>query len=899
MRFFRVFALVLCVVAAVPGIASAQTGKKVVRVADPLDEELSALIYSDAASFRVAYSMLARSFAAHLHGDTDGMTADTLSTHSAAYDPASGPALAPGIVLFHLARPLDIMEGMDNFARKVQVRVLTYRLHWMAGDPEKALSHANALIEDLRAVGVEDALLPSVLADAAVLALRAGDRAGARTLFASASACGEQFCPRDLIFAMMNPRSRKQDAPPDYSAEAMRDAALSRAKIMFPGNDEIAAQILLEYDYVTGRALESIRKMLDLAASTENSGILTSRQRRDMRHMALRLANFFDFETYFLTGDSVAETVTWLDGDTGRLPTDSLRKVNYLSDKRLSSKDNLMRRAPLFVLLLQHGDQRGDAVVAEAIRIRLLLNGDAWETAKTALQRLIAQSRADGFSDSELHSIWMDLWAVAILTGDTATAQEAEHAVLPCITGRCRDDLNARFFESAAAAKRMAWMDGMLDLSIRFAEPMVRDLFPGNGLLIADLYDAIGDAEDFPMDAARRALLSFRIAEGARDIAPMDLVFRAARAMETLIYAGDYDGAADLADRVVSRVGEAEATILPFLKNRARAAFRIGDRRAEGFYRATVRHALALGSDTNDIALDLMDTGYLDVLDQLAAGTTVEPGVLARLRFRQGRPADAADILMQARRALEGADKAVETLADYLSKKAERLRAGGQTRLSDEALERRQAVLDAGRIDEDEPLFYESHWWAAKTAYQEAFYRDAAGDPAGAEALRTLAFLNGPPAVWVPLDDVQADADIAVLMEKWGGSGWPSYSYNEIRDLINLRDSGYFEAAEMAMRGHSTLARAAEINGTYVDAQTLWQMAFTFARVGEANEAFDLMNRAARLAANLSFEGAGGANGGTLQLLERDRWRYLLFVDIAWAAVLGQAPETMSVVSRY
>ena len=95
------------------------------------------------------------------------------------------------------------------------------------------------------------------------------------------------------------------------------------------------------------------------------------------------------------------------------------------------------------------------------------------------------------------------------------------------------------------------------------------------------------------------------------------------------------------------------------------------------------------------------------------------------------------------------------------------------------------------------------------------------------------------------------------------------------------------------------VALGAEANGSYTDAQTLWQMAFTFARVGETDIAFDLMNRAARIAATLSFEGAGGADGGTLQLLERDRWRYLLFVDIAWSAMSGQAPEDMLVVSRY
>lgn len=124
-------------------------------------------------------------------------------------------------------------------------------------------------------------------------------------------------------------------------------------------------------------------------------------------------------------------------------------------------------------------------------------------------------------------------------------------------------------------------------------------------------------------------------------------------------------------------------------------------------------------------------------------------------------------------------------------------------------------------------------------------------------------------------------------------------SYDSIRWIIELRDEGNYESAAQNLRGYSYIAKAAELNGAYVDAQALWQMDFTFARVGESKIAFDLMNLAARIAANLSFEGAGGADGGTLQLLERDRWRYLLFVDIPWAAVTGQAREDTLVVSRY
>lgn len=117
-----------------------------------------------------------------------------------------------------------------------------------------------------------------------------------------------------------------------------------------------------------------------------------------------------------------------------------------------------------------------------------------------------------------------------------------------------------------------------------------------------------------------------------------------------------------------------------------------------------------------------------------------------------------------------------------------------------------------------------------------------------------------------------------------------------IQTILEIRDTGNYQGAAVAMCNMGWLAQGAVLNGRYVDAQALWQMAFTFVRGGETAIAVDLMDRAAKIAATLSFK---GADQGMLQVLERDRWRYLLFVDIAWAALSGQTPDDMLVVSRY
>lgn len=165
------------------------------------------------------------------------------------------------------------------------------------------------------------------------------------------------------------------------------------------------------------------------------------------------------------------------------------------------------------------------------------------------------------------------------------------------------------------------------------------------------------------------------------------------------------------------------------------------------------------------------------------------------------------------------------------------------------------------------------------TRLQHAYFLEAAGRTAEAATIR--AGLN---------------------LDAWVSQG-PSWGvYQALDDMLKYRDFGAYEGAAEGARliadqyeaGSGILSAA-----TYRDAQYLWQVAFTLARGGDADRAFALMRTAASLAARLSFAEAGGADGGSLQLLRRDRYRYLLFVDIAWAWTTGIPPQRMSMSSRY
>lgn len=205
-------------------------------------------------------------------------------------------------------------------------------------------------------------------------------------------------------------------------------------------------------------------------------------------------------------------------------------------------------------------------------------------------------------------------------------------------------------------------------------------------------------------------------------------------------------------------------------------------------------------------------------------------------------------------------------------------------------------VDDAGR---EEPLVAKA-WLAAV----DGRFDDAANLLAGIRAPRLVTALQRAHYLQTAGRAGEAAALRASLdIEAWATAPRDfSLDPPAVREIIDLRDYGAYEgAAEGARR----MAREYDFTGAdrlrldYRDAQILWQIAYSLARGGEAQQAFSLMKTAAETAARISFETAGGANGGSLQLLRRDRYNYLLFVDIAWAWTTGVPPQSMTMSSRY
>lgn len=905
MTVLRVVLAVVLVWAVAPVQPAAQQGPE---DPDALAAEFLGLMNEGKRGFVASDAVLSRAFAAHLRGEGAAGSVAELSARRAAYDPLADSGFTAGMLYFYLARPVAVLRELGGGPNEVFSQIIEIRLRWLSGATDLALQQAEVLIGqmDQQGAGWSDPEMTSLLADAAVLSWRAGKTEQAERFFTRARVCAEPRCPADLVFGWLGEKRTPSDAPYDaYDPEALAGQAGTDAGVLFPGDQEVQEEIRREALFMSGRYRALLAKAVSLALSGSDPADLPGPERRRSGQLALRVMGATDFSSYLMTTDSVAGQMRMVALSHGEAPAKAPAEVAYL-DPQAGYADLLLRELPLVQLLLGLSDRRGDDVVAELIRIRLLLSAGELDRAGQALARLAGSASARGFSGRELASVLFDQWAVAVLSGQQALAERLERETASCRTDPCDEDIVLAAFERGRALPRVARNSDLREVLFQAADPVLRQLFPGDQLKLADLYDTgAAGGQSRPMDAARYDLLSISFAETAPDIAPGDLARRAARVMHTLVYAGQYAAAADLGDRIAARLktaGQGAALSYGFYQYRARAAFWQDDARAEAFYARAVDLALTdLASGAvqphhlASLALDLADTAFLGIQDQLLSAGVGDPGLLARLRFRQGRPEEAADILSAQRRQAEQATG--ERMSAFFQAIAARHLRNRQLDRYVEAWQRARAAAEGTGIPPDHHHNYRYFWDLKALAYQEAVYRDAAGQTARAAALRAL---GGNPAWfrddWAPLGDrPEAEAIAAYDGRAFKGDD----SYDLIRKVITLRDQGNYQAAARYMKNFRWVAVAAEANGAYVDAQTLWQMAFTFARSGETEIAFDLMNRAARIAARLSFEGAGGADGGTLQLLERDRWRYLLFVDIAWAAVSGQAPQDMLVVSRY
>lgn len=241
---------------------------------------------------------------------------------------------------------------------------------------------------------------------------------------------------------------------------------------------------------------------------------------------------------------------------------------------------------------------------------------------------------------------------------------------------------------------------GLRDILLSAADPFLRTNFPGDLLELAELYRVgVGGALYRPMDAARLDLVAMGIVETAPEATPKQLASWAANVMDTLVYAGRYNQAAALGDRIEARLikaGAEDAFNAKFWRFRARAAFWLDDPNAADFYDRAVDAVPLGGGAFNDLALDLLDTSYLDQLDRLLARGDSASSILARLRYRQGRHTDAADVIAAKRQQIE---------TQFAS----------------------QQISDAYRDR------------LRNLAFQEAIYRGAAVDPARAGELREQA----------------------------------------------------------------------------------------------------------------------------------------------------------------
>ncbi|WP_238364582.1 hypothetical protein [Mesobacterium pallidum] len=865
-------------------LALLATAPRAQEVDASLYDELVALTAGDMGE-DAARLILRHGYAEHL-GDVD--TVAELAALPAAYAPSAGNRLTAAMLHYPMGRVIDILHEMGRGSDVVLAWHIEYRLRWRAGQEADAWADVQTILDSLAPaeLGWDDPSLTSLLADAAVLAFRAGQIEAAEGYFARAKTCGEMPCAADVVqgwgqgYLDAEPREGLRPDPAVLLA-----AAEAHVPLIYADQNGMMAALRREHAFATGGGPAL------LSAALTRGGTPA-----ELRQMAERLVSADQRARMAMTYYGVLNELRGRAERGAMMPVDEVVEDTIFDDTALRIT-NALETFPMLMPLLRGSDGPGHALVAGLMEARLRAGMGHTEDALAQVIGLIAAGRDAGHGDTTLAAFHADAWALARMLGRDALAQEAWARFAPCLDAPCPEDLVARVFEPPFDLPTPGPVGLPQDKAAAFQAPEIERIFPGDLLVLSELYRA-GNSQDRPMDSARNALISINYALRAEGIAPATLRDRAAAAMDTLIYAGRYADAADVGDRTLDRLPEGSPVLADpdaawFWRIRGRAAQRLGQPRAETYYARAID--LSVGES---LLLDLMDTSYTDLLDR-ALDKAPSREMRARLRARQGRLEEAAELILAERRAREaGGTGSREVAAGRFTARAEVALQHG--RLDDHvALLARAAAATEGAVPPDLGPVYARFWDMRGLAWQEAAYREAAGQPLAAARLRAL---GGPvdwmPATWAPLPARVGPEHDQGFADSSGGFSSNS-SYDKIRHLIDFRDRGNYEAAAALMTGYRWVALGAEANGAYVDAQTLWQMAFTFARGGDTGVAFDLMNRAARIAATLSFEGAGGAGGGTLQLLERDRWRYLLFVDIAWARLSGQAPEEMLVVSRY
>ncbi|MEL7116841.1 MAG: hypothetical protein AAGP08_14890, partial [Pseudomonadota bacterium] len=827
-------------------------------------------------------ALVFRSLAAQLRPGAAPETAADLNRYYAIYRPTSGKRLEPGTLIYYLAQPIAALRDRGRPEDILRAEIMELRLIWMAGLPDRALTRAEAL---LTTTAYNDRTLNALLADAAVLFVRAGRVDDAERLMQRALACGTAFCPDDIFYSWIDRDAGATSPAEAADPEARYAAAKSWVATHLGRATPIEAAMAQEHAFATGQLVRELGIALDLAL--QPSDTLSDLDRARIRGAADRyLGSNTALDNLFFV-DTVSNKLFDQVYENKEMRQSDLLWTQYTVANEDGTLGRVQRKMALLAVLYAASDRSDDWLTANLARARMFAAMGARTEAIEVLTATVSDARAQGYTDRQIAPQIADLWAFARRAGRTDLEDEAWSALQSCRERTCSDAVTRikLFRVRAVPIADGSWET--LDLDLRALDAVVRAQFGDDPRRLADVY-RVGIDQDRPMDSARFAEISMGFAARATDISDTDMQDRAREVINILVYAGKYDEAVALGDRILAEVPKADLSG-DFFQVFARAAHRLDDPRAKQFYiDATAREVRSSSS----LLRDLLDTPFSDVawayseLDR-------QMDIKARFYARDGQYVNAAQAMggWRLRYEYTNARKVVEAYTHQASiHRATNLDAYVAAKLRAEAANRLVGIENNPFIYRDPPSYL------LIAIEQEAYYWEQAGGPDRAAEVRALVtWPDGFGADWAPLQDRAPAEAVARLND----AGAETSSYDLIRSTIDARDDGNYQGAAQAMRRFRWLAMAAEANGSYTDAQTLWQMAYTFARVGETDIAFDLMNRAARIAANLSFEGAGGAGGGTLQLLERDRWRYLLFVDIAWAAASGQAPDQMTVVSRY
>ncbi len=830
----------------------------------------------------------------------DKNPAEGLSLAGIAYDPQAPVPLSAGSFLYHLAYPIAIKHWLPNGGDGYVAKLLEARIAWMAGAPDTARRIVEEMLAQAAEWEWEDRFVASALADAWILAERAGDTDAALAYLTRAMAC-EGFCTDDILYQALK-SARKTETNQDISdlgtPEEFRVFARETAEALLPGHTEILDQIDREARLQTpgaGRELAQADFARLLAAARDpDAAALSPDERLRLTRLVLRLKRTRGM-SFFPQSDM--REVLAIRRDLGRPFTPEERDafattVDYMADFSLFAART--KEYAMFLPMVRALGDAEDRLAAEVMIARLHWTRGRETEALRRIEAVLAGAAEAGLGDARLQSVLSDAWMLALRAGEADAAEAYRLRAETCLsTQSCDDTLMARAAARWDARGHLSvpaevWRqsDGAPFLEL-FADRHGFDA----ASLFADLYKSQAYvAEDTrPVDAARdaetslRYLLTLAGTDGARALS------QANGNLRILVRAGQYRTAADLAAELADKAAPAQPNDT-YLRLWARALFHLDDPQAREIYDRLVTRLLGAGTipDT-DILLDLLDTPYLDVTDRLlSAWAETYPSALARLRHRQGRPAEAAAII-RGRWEATAAAIARPVMEPILQATLDRHRAMGRP----DGIARAAAALQrlkAGEFDDLEHPAILRYDITAPWLVQEAAYRAAAGETAEAARLRALV----PRA---PVWSLSAEGTVEVAEP---GAPLVHTDSDDITGVFHeFRDWGNYEGAAYLVRWRSAMASDAVLQGEYSDAQALWQLAFTAARGGDQELAFDLMSAAAHIAANLSFENAQGADGGSLQLLERDRWRYLLFIDIAWASATGRTPEDMTIVSRY